>query len=63
MKYINNFFIYRSADCLAVGLANNTIQLWDVAKGVPFRTMTGHSDRISSLSWYNQFILYWQKII
>lgn len=44
------------ANCLAVGFANNTIQLWDVEKVSPYRSLHGHTARVSSMSW-NNFIL------
>src|SRR5690606_14064138 len=33
------------------GTNSNEVQLWDVAKGRQVRTMRGHQDRVSSLSW------------
>ena len=36
---------------LAVGLSNNMIQLWDTTSITLIRSLTGHSNRVSSLSW------------
>ena len=38
-------------NCLAVGLSNNTTQLWDTDKFSLLRTLYGHENRVSSLSW------------
>jgi len=45
-----------SGTCLAVGLENGAVQLWDTNKNELLRTMTGHSDRTTALSW-NEYIL------
>jgi WD40 repeat protein len=45
-----------SGNCLAVGLNNGHIELWDSNKFQQIRDMTGHSDRVCSLSW-NNYIL------
>ena len=42
--------------CLAVGLNDGTIALYDVEKKVRMRTMEGHQSRVPSLSW-NHYIL------
>jgi len=41
---------------LGVGLSNGDVELWDVQAGTKLRTMTGHQDRVSALSW-NQHLL------
>lgn len=41
---------------LRAGTNSNEVQLWDVARGRQIRTMRGHQDRVSSLSW-NRAIL------
>jgi len=41
---------------LAVGTASSATQLWDASSAKLVRTMDGHSDRVSSLSW-NKHIL------
>jgi cell division cycle 20-like protein 1 (cofactor of APC complex) len=45
-----------SGTCLAVGLQNGHIELWDTNKLQQIRNMDGHSDRVCSLSW-NNFLL------
>ncbi len=40
-----------SGTCLAVGLGNGAVQLWDICKNELLRTMPGHLDRVSALSW------------
>lgn len=46
----------RQNNCLAVGLADNNINLWDAETYQPIRNLKGHSGRVSSLAW-NQHIL------
>ena len=41
---------------IAVGTSSGRTQLWDVHAGKMLRSMDGHSDRVSSLSW-NEHIL------
>jgi cell division cycle protein 20 (cofactor of APC complex) len=41
---------------IAVGTSSGRTQLWDVHAGKMLRSMDGHSDRVSSLSW-NEYIL------
>eukprot|EP01126_Amoeba_proteus_P052576 TRINITY_DN6361_c0_g1_i1.p1 TRINITY_DN6361_c0_g1~~TRINITY_DN6361_c0_g1_i1.p1 ORF type:complete len:414 (-),score=57.57 TRINITY_DN6361_c0_g1_i1:286-1527(-) len=41
---------------LAVGSDTNTVQIFDVTRGVPVRKLEGHQGRVGSLSW-NGFIL------
>ena len=36
---------------LAVGTSSNTVQLWDASALTKVRDLTGHSSRVSSLSW------------
>lgn len=43
-------------DTLAIGMENGTVELWDTEQNKNFRIMTGHTQRVSSLSW-NQNIL------
>lgn len=45
-----------SGNCLAIGLNNGHIELWDSNKFQQIRDMTGHTDRVCSLSW-NNYIL------
>ncbi len=50
IKWIEN------GNCLAVGLSNGTIQLWDAVKQAQVREMKAHEARVTSMSW-NKFIL------
>jgi WD40 repeat protein len=45
-----------TGNCLAVGLKNGHIELWDSNKLQQIRDMPGHLDRVCSLSW-NNFLL------
>lgn len=37
---------------LAVGLDTGDVEIWDVEEGKKMRTMTGHSARVPSMSWF-----------
>lgn len=41
---------------LAVGTANNVVQLWDVAAGKQVRSLRGHSSRVGALAWNNHIL-------
>ena len=45
-----------SGNCLAVGLSNGNIELWDTVKGMEIRLMQGHLSRVSSLHWNNYML-------
>ena len=45
-----------SGNCLAIGLSNGTVELWDTNKNVLIRIMQGHLSRVSSMHW-NNYIL------
>jgi WD40 repeat protein len=45
-----------SGTCLALGMTDGSIELWDTIKNVQIRTMTGQIARVCSLSW-NGYIL------
>jgi hypothetical protein len=45
-----------SGNCLAIGLKGGNIVLWDAVKMQQIRNMSGHSDRVCSLSW-NSYLL------
>lgn len=45
-----------SGTCLAIGLESGAVQLWDTIKNELLRTMHGHTDRVSALSW-NDYII------
>jgi WD40 repeat protein len=38
---------------LAVGLDTGDVEIWDVEEGKKVRTMTGHSARVPSMSWFS----------
>ena len=40
-----------SREKLAVGLADNSIEIWDCERGVKIRSLGGHEGRVTSLSW------------
>ena len=43
--------------CIALGLDNGDIELWDIEKKIKIRNLRGHSDRVGTLSW-NGYNLY-----
>lgn len=49
-------WIQQGGSHIAVGTANNTVQLWDVQAQKKVRTLTGHSARVGALAW-NEHIL------
>jgi cell division cycle protein 20 (cofactor of APC complex) len=55
-NYVSSVSWMNKGNCLAVGYANSCIQLWDTEKMKPVRTLNGHRDRVSSMSW-NNYIL------
>jgi cell division cycle 20, cofactor of APC complex len=44
------------SNTLAVGTSNNTIEIWDAKEEKLIREMTGHSARVSSLSWNGDIV-------
>lgn len=46
----------QGGNCLAVGFADDTIQLWDAFSAQPLRNLKGHTGRVSSLSWNNHIL-------
>jgi len=46
----------KDRDCLAIGFANSKIQLFDTQKCVPYRTLSGHTDRVTCLNWNNHIL-------
>lgn len=56
-NYISSVsFIPNSGSHIAVGTADNTVQLWDVQAGRQLRTLRGHSARVGCLSWNNHIL-------
>ena len=43
--------------CIALGLNNGDIELWDIEKKMKIRNLKGHSDRVGALTW-NGYNLY-----
>lgn len=56
-NYISSVsFLPNSGSHIAIGTANNTVQLWDVQQGRQLRTLRGHSGRVGCLSWNNHIL-------
>jgi cell division cycle protein 20 (cofactor of APC complex) len=56
-NYISSVsWIQQGGNHLAVGTANNVVQLWDVQAGRQVRSLRGHSSRIGALSWNNHIL-------
>jgi cell division cycle protein 20 (cofactor of APC complex) len=49
-------WIQQGGSHIAIGTANNTVQLWDVAAQKKVRTLHGHNARVGALAW-NDHIL------
>jgi len=49
-------WIQQGGNHLAVGTADNTVQLWDAAAGKQVRSLRGHSGRVGALSWNNHIL-------
>ena len=56
IEYCSSSFMDNGV-CLALGLNNGDIELWDIEKKIKIRTLMGHSDRVGTLTW-NGFNLY-----
>jgi cell division cycle protein 20 (cofactor of APC complex) len=56
-NYISSVsFIPNSGSHIAIGTANNTVQLWDVQAGRQLRSLRGHAARVGALSWNNHIL-------
>lgn len=55
-NYISSVAWIQDASHIAIGTADNTVQLWDASAGRQVRAMRGHSARVGALAW-NQHIL------
>lgn len=53
---ISSINFISSGNCIAIGLSNTTVELWDIIKETQIRSMKGHSGRVSSLSWNNYML-------
>lgn len=49
--YVSSVNWSQCSNYLAVGLSNNNIQIWDPERNQLIRTLRGHENRVSSLSW------------
>jgi len=56
IEYCSSSFMDNGV-CLALGLNNGDIELWDIEKQIKIRTLIGHSDRVGTLTW-NGYNLY-----
>ena len=56
IEYCSSSFMDNGV-CLALGLSNGDIELWDIEKQIKIRTLIGHSDRVGTLTW-NGYNLY-----
>ncbi|KAK3602235.1 hypothetical protein CHS0354_032875 [Potamilus streckersoni] len=54
-EYVSCVRWVKEGTCLAVGLSEGKVQLWDAGQQKLMRTMTGHSSRIGTLDW-NSYI-------
>jgi cell division cycle 20, cofactor of APC complex len=41
---------------LGMGAQDGSVELWDAVRGVKLRTMTGHQDKVVSLSWHEHIL-------
>ncbi|XP_053928824.1 cell division cycle protein 20 homolog [Cuculus canorus] len=54
--YVSSVSWGNGGDCLAVGVSNGEVQLWDVEHQKCLRSLTSHVSRVGCLSW-NSYIL------
>ena len=54
--YISSVSWMECGTCIAIGLPNGSVQLWDTNKMTQIRKMSGHIQRVGSLAW-NKYIL------
>ena len=50
-EYVCSVRFIKEGNILGVGTSTGEVQLWDVENIKKMRTMTGHSNRVSCLSW------------
>jgi cell division cycle 20, cofactor of APC complex len=56
-NYISSVsWIQQGGSHIAIGTANNTVQLWDVQAGRQVRSMSGHAARVGALAWNNHIL-------
>lgn len=56
-SYITSVQWSTSDSSISVGTSTNEVQIWDSEKLVKKRTLSGHTGRVSSLSWSNSHTL------
>jgi len=49
-------FLPQGGGHLAIGTADNTVQLWDVQAGRQVRSLQGHAGRVGALAWNNHVL-------
>lgn len=49
-------WVQQGGSHIALGTADNVVQLWDVQAGRQIRTLRGHSARVGSLAWNNHML-------
>eukprot|EP01039_Chlorochromonas_danica_P008878 gene8876-9791_t len=56
-NYISSVsWIQQGGNHLAIGTADNAVQLWDVSAGRQVRNLSGHASRVGSLAWNNHIL-------
>ena len=55
-SYISSLAWGRRGDYLAFGTSSNEVCVWDVNKMKRLRSMKGHSQRVSALSWRHHLL-------
>ncbi len=56
-QHISSIQFAPDSSCVAVGTSLNTVQIWDLQNQKIVREMTGHSNRVSSLSWMDNRVV------
>jgi cell division cycle 20, cofactor of APC complex len=55
-NYISSVSWIQQGNHLAIGTADNIVQLWDVQAGRQVRSLRGHSGRVGALAWNNHLL-------
>lgn len=55
-NYVSSLSWIQSGNHIAIGTADNMVQLWDVEMGRQVRQLRGHSARVGALSWNNHVL-------
>ena len=56
VSQITSVGFMKNGNGLAIGFANSALQLWDIEKSRPLRSLPGHNARVSSLSWNHHLL-------